>query len=357
MKVAHVVPALFSPGGVVGGAERYVLELARHMAAEVPTTLVTYGEADRETTVDALAVRVIGGAWHVRGQAANPFNPSVFGALRHADVVHCHQQHVVTSSAVALWCRLTGRRAFVSELGGGGWDVSAYVSTDRWFAGHLHLSEYSRRVFGHAGKPWARVISGGVDTARFCPDPRVERGAAPIYVGRLLPHKGIDDLLAALPCRMSLKIIGPRNETGTVEALRARAEGKSVTFCHDVDDTQLVEEYRRALCLVLPSVYRSADGAETRVPELLGQTLLEAMACGTPVICTNVASMPEIVEDGVSGFVVPPNDPTAIGERLQWLADHPVEAAELGAAGRRRVLDRFQWTHVVGRCLDAYDGR
>jgi glycosyltransferase involved in cell wall biosynthesis len=317
MKVAHVVPALFSPGGVVGGAERYVLELARHMAAEVPTTLVTYGEADRETTVDALAVRVIGGAWHVRGQAANPFNPSVFGALRHADVVHCHQQHVVTSSAVALWCRLTRRRAFVSELGGGGWDVSAYVSTDRWFTGHLHLSEYSRRVFGHAGKPWARVIS----------------------------------------CGMSLKIIGPRNETGTVEALEAKAEGKRVTFCHDADDARLVDEYRRALCVVLPSVYRSADGAETRVPELLGQTLLEAMACGTPVICTNVASMPEIVEDGVSGFVVPPNDPPAIGERLQWLVKHPAEAAEMGAAGRRRVLDRFQWAQVVGRCLDAYAAR
>ena len=129
-----------------------------------------------------------------------------------------------------------------------------------------------------------------------------------------------------------------------------------MTFLHDCDDESLVGEYRRALCLVLPSVYRSADGTETNVPELLGQTLLEGMACGTPVICTRVASMPEIVEDGVTGFVVPPHDPVALGGRLQWLAEHPQEAAAMGAAGRRRVLERFQWAQVVRRCLEAYAG-
>jgi len=53
------------------------------------------------------------------------------------------------------------------------------------------------------------------------------------------------------------------------------------------------------------SSYKTADGLVTRVPELLGQTLLEGMACATCAICTDVASMPEVVEDGVSGFVVP----------------------------------------------------
>ena len=354
MNVAHVVPALFGPGGVVGGAERYVLELARHMAAEVPTRLVTFGDQDRETEVDALRVRVLGRPWQVRGQRANPFHPGIFRAIGDAGIVHCHQQHVLTASAVALWCRLSGRRVFVTELGGGGWDVSAYVSTDRWFHGHLHLSEYSRRVFGHEGQPWARVISGGVDTARFCPDPREPRSRTPIFVGRMLPHKGIDDLITALPCQMSLRLIGPPNGTGTIDALRAQAAGKAVTFCHDVDDAALVAEYRRALCLVLPSVCRTAGGADTRVPELLGQTLLEAMACGTPVICTDVASMPEVVEHGVSGFVVPPNDPVTLGRRLQWLADHPDAAAEMGAAGRRRAIEMFQWPHVVRRCLEVY---
>ena len=52
------------------------------------------------------------------------------------------------------------------------------------------------------------------------------------------------------------------------------------------------------------------------MPELLGQTLIEGMACGTPAICTDVASMPEVVEDGVTGFVVPPNDPAYLGAKL-----------------------------------------
>ncbi|MGH7918000.1 MAG: glycosyltransferase, partial [Candidatus Binataceae bacterium] len=112
--------------------------------------------------------------------------------------------------------------------------------------------------------------------------------------------------------------------------------------------------YRRACCVVLPSVYKTLYGDETRVPELLGQTLLEAMACGTPVICTEVASMPEIVEDGVNGFIVPPNDPTALREKIAWLLNNPHHAAAMGKAGRQRVLDRFTWPAVVRRCLEAY---
>jgi glycosyltransferase involved in cell wall biosynthesis len=108
------------------------------------------------------------------------------------------------------------------------------------------------------------------------------------------------------------------------------------------------------MCLVLPSVYRDELGGNTRVPELLGQALLEAMACETPVVCTNVASMPEIVQDGVSGFVVPPNDPSALREKLMWLRDHPERARQMGAAGRQRVLERFTWDQVVSRCLRIY---
>jgi glycosyltransferase involved in cell wall biosynthesis len=64
--------------------------------------------------------------------------------------------------------------------------------------------------------------------------------------------------------------------------------------------------------------------------------------------------MPEVVEDGVTGFVVPPNDPAAIGERLAWLAAHPDRAAVMGVAGRERVLRHFTWDAVVSRCLAAY---
>ena len=352
MRVVHIVPALFGPDGVVGGAERYACELARHMARSVPTTLVGFGDVAREEWRGALRVRTLP-AWHVRGQRSNPFSLAILRELEQADVVHCHQHHVLVSSVTAAWCRLRGRRVFVSDLGGGGWDVSAYVPTDAWFHGHLHLSEYSRQVFGHAANARARVVGGGVDTARFSPDPSVARDGGALFVGRLLPHKGIGDLITGVPPNLPLTIVGPRPDDVTRARLETSARGKRVTFRYGLSDEALVHEYRRALCIVLPSVYRTPVG-ETRVPELLGQTLLEGMACGTPALCTRVASMPEVVEDGVTGFVVPPNDPAAIGERLTWLSNNPYQAARMGAAGRERVLRHFTWDAVVSRCLAAY---
>ena len=354
MRVVHLVPALFGSRGIVGGAERYVCELARHMADVVPTTLVSFGTLDGEESVGALRIRVIGSPWLVRGQRANPFSARMFGELLRADVVHCHQQHVLMSSAAAAWCRLTRRPVFVSDLGGGGWDVSAYVSTDRWFDGHLHLSDYSRTVYGHGQDERARVIGGGVDTGRFSPDATVAKQGGALFVGRLLPHKGVTDLVEALPSGMKLTVVGPEPDADMKLRLMRLALGKAVTLRHGLDDAGLIQEYRRAFCIVLPSVYEMADGRRTIVPELLGQTLLEGMACGLPAVCTRVASLPEVVEDGVTGFVVPPNDPGALRGRLEWLQSHPQEAAAMGEAGRRRVTDRFTWPAVVRRCLDAY---
>ena len=353
-RVLHVVPALFGASGIVGGAERYAFELARHMADRVPTRLVSFGSQDTAIQEGPLDVRVIGGAWHVRGQRTNPFSAAIVSEILKADVVHCHQHHILMSSTAAAVCRITGRRVFATDLGGGGWDVSAYVSTDRWFHAHLHISEYSRRISQHADKSWARVILGGVDTGKFSPDPSATRTFRALFVGRLLPHKGVGDLIAALPDTAALDIVGPLNTTGSVESLKTQAVGKDITFHHDVADPVLIDMYNRALCLVLPSVYRMADGQHTDVPELLGQTLIEAMACATPVICTRVASMPEIVEDGVSGFIIEPGDTATLRSRLEWLAAHPAEACSMGAAGRARVLERFQWSDVVQRCLDAY---
>ena len=357
MRVVHIVPALFGPDGIVGGAERYAFELARHMAARVPTTLVTFGERNRHETVGSLEVRVLGNPWYVRGQRSNPFHPRLFTALSGAEIVHCHQQHVVMSSAAALWCRARRRRVFVSELGGGGWDVSAYLSTDGWFHGHLHLSEYSRRIYRHEGAARAQVIGGGVDVDKFSPDSSVVRDGGALFVGRILPHKGIDYLISGLPAGMPLTIVGPQPDRETASALVRLAAGKQVCFKQGLDDEQLVQEYRRAVCIVLPSVYRTSMGTETAVPELLGQTLLEGMACEAPAICSDVASLPEIVEDGVTGFVVPANDAAALGDRLQLFRRDPGRVASMGKAARARVLARFTWDRVVQRCLDVYAGR
>ena len=183
-----------SAGGLTGGAERFALELARHMADVTPTMLLSFGDEERRETIGRLSVRVAGRPWYVRGQRSNPLSPAILSEIRRADVVHCHQQHIVASTVAALVCRVIGRRVFASPLGGGGWDVSGYVRTDRWYHGRLHLSEYSRRIYG--SDRGSRVIFGGVDVERFAPPAKRRRArygalrrAAPAAQGGGRPHR------------------------------------------------------------------------------------------------------------------------------------------------------------------------
>ncbi len=356
-RVTHLTPALFGRGGVYGGGERYAFELARHMARVVPTTLVSFGDrAERFTTADGLRVRVLGPAWAVRGQPSNPLHPGLVRAVASAEVVHAHQTNVLASELAALLGRLSGRRVFASDLGGGGWCLGARLKTADWFHGHLHISEYSRALAGGTADPRHRVILGGVDTDKFSPDPDVPREPLVVFVGRLLPHKGIDVLVEALPPGLKLEVIGRPYSEPYHAKLRKLATDKRVVFRQDCDDAEVVRAYRRAMCVALPSVYRDCYGNESRVPELLGQTPLEGMACGAAAVVTDVASLPEVVADGVTGFVVPPNDPAALRAKLEWLRDHQEDARRMGDAGRVRVLERFTWPAVVRRCLAAYMG-
>jgi len=184
------------------------------------------------------------------------------------------------------------------------------VSTDGLFERHLHVSAFSRSVAGQDNDPSASVILGGVDTDVFTParDTRTRSGRA-LFVGRVLPHKAIHDLIKALPDGVGLDIAGPEVDIPYGRRLRERATGRDVAFLGPIPEGDLVDHYRRALCVVLPSVYRNEFGPDTSVPELLGQTLLEGMACGTPAIATNVGGMPETIVDGATGFVGPSNAP------------------------------------------------
>ena len=199
LRVLHMVPAMFGADGVFGGGERYAYELARGMSNEVETVLLSFGARERRERIGNLEVRVIGNPWHVRGNRNNPLALSMLPHLCGADVVHCYQLHALATSVAALACRVLRRRVFVTDLGGGGWDISAYLSTDHWFHGHLHLSEYSRKCFGHEGKAFAHVILGGVDTEKFSPGDAGAGDRPVVYAGRILPHKGLDNLIEAMP--------------------------------------------------------------------------------------------------------------------------------------------------------------
>jgi glycosyltransferase involved in cell wall biosynthesis len=359
MRVVHISPALFGGAGVFGGGERYAVELARETAKHVATRLLAFGPRPLQLRADGLEIQVLPNRLRGARYRANPFNPDVARLLARSDVIHCHQTHTLSTSFALLCAKALGRPVFTTELGGGGLSVYRFVNADSWFEGHLHVSEYSRQIAGHGALPGARVISGGVDTAKFVPDPSVRRRGEVLFVGRLLPHKGINYLIDALDARTPLRLVGRRMvpDRGYYQLLRRLAVGKQVSFHENCDDAAVVRAYQRAACVVLPSVYADVFGGRSAIPELLGQTLLEGMACGTPAVCTAVGGMPEVVEDGVTGFVVPPNDPDQLGEKVRWLCTHPAAVRRMGEAARERVVQRFTWERVVERCLTAYGAR
>ena len=87
---------------------------------------------------------------------------------------------------------------------------------------------------------------------------------------------------------------------------------------------------------------------------LLGLVALEAMAGGTPVIASRLGGLPEIVEDGVTGYLVPPGDVSALRDRLTQLLADPAAVAQLGSNGRKAMVAELTWDRCAERCLAAY---
>lgn len=365
VRVVHVSPTYFGERSILGGGERYATELARAMARLTPTRLVSFAahtdEGERlAAELAPLEVRLFRPLWYPRGQRTNPVSVRFLTALADADIIHCHQFHVVATTLALAYARTTRKRAFVTDLGGGGWDLSYRLDTGRWVDGFLHLSHFGARRFArYEGKN--HVVFAGVDVERFRPLPGRTYETV-VYVGRLLPHKGINYLIEAVDATIELRVIGrpwePHLEATRgaeyLQLLRKLAHGKRVRFITDADDRRLLQEYNAALAVVLPSVYTDVFGMHHPIPELFGLTLVEAMACATPVIATDVGALPEVVEDGVTGFLVPPNDARALADRIRWLRQHPEQARRMGERGRARVRERFTWEAVARRCLAIY---
>jgi len=365
IRVVHISPTYFSEHSVIGGGERYATELARAMSRLTPTRLVSFARhpeawRDLEIVEGALEVRLFRPLWYPRGHRTNPVSFRFLTALADADIIHCHQFHVVVTTLSIAYAKATGKRVFVTDLGGGGWDLSYHFDMGRWVDGFLHLSEFSAQRFAKYESK-NHVVFAGVDTERFRPLPERTYETV-LYVGRMLPHKGINYLVEAVGGTIELRLVGRLWEPQLVatrareflERLREMARGKRVRFILDANDERLLREYNTALVVVLPSVYTDLFGTHHPTPELFGLTLLEAMACATPVIATRVGALPEVVEDGVTGFLIPPNDARALADRIEWLQRHPEEARRMGERGRARVLERFTWEAVARRCLHVY---
>lgn len=350
MKVAIVYPIELGDHGHVGGGERYALELARALAELVDTRLVTFGRSRRTSRDGRLRVEVYPRSWLVRGRLNNPLNPLFLGALRDVDVIHCIGWHTLPTDLAVLFGRLTGKGVFVSDVGGG-----ADVSLARVFPigalvhRFLFLSRYAAALYPQFAERSA-VIYGGADLARFSPA-EVPRERRVLFVGRIIPAKGIEGLIDAVDPDAPLLIIGRPYDAGYLAGLQRRAEGRTVRFVTDASDDDIVHAYRTSLVTVLPSVRASGH---LHPPNVLGLVLLESMACGTPVICTESGPEAELVEDGVTGFVVPAADPKELRTAILRLLTDPSLPDRLGRAARCRVVDRFTWQRTAERCMVAY---
>jgi glycosyltransferase involved in cell wall biosynthesis len=239
-------------------------------------------------------------------------------------------------------------------LAGGDW----LSVLPRLFDRFLTVSAYSARML-RAPAARTRVIYGGADPHRFTTGPPSERQGV-LFVGRLTPHKGLDRLITALPAGAALTVAGTAGhdrrppESDYPALLHRLAAGRQVRFTGPVADVELPALFRGAVVFALPSVERTCYGRHVRISELLGLSVLEAMASGLPVVASRIGGVPEIVLDGETGFLVRPGDIDQLHDRLSLLLGDPALAAAMGRRGRELVLERFTWEHCAARCLAAY---
>ena len=325
------------------------------MSELVETRLVTFGLVRESFELGSLRVEVYPVLDYIGGAKHDPRARGFLSDVRKADVVHCHQYSPYVTAVTLLVGAVLGRPTFVTDLGGGGWNAGQQMSTHHLVTRFCPISEFAIRDFE---RDRASVIYGGVSPTFVNASPGPwPRKRQVLFVGRLLPHKGINYLIEAMPPDTDLLVMGTVYHAEYFQLLKNLSKGKRVHFVTDATDADIATAYRESIVTVLPSVYTDCYGARYPRPELLGLTLLESQANGTPTICTAVGGMPEFVNDGVTGFVVPPNDPSALWDRISRLLRDNDCARELGLAGRRVVEDRFTWRHVAENCLEIYAGR
>jgi len=205
----------------------------------------------------------------------------------------------------------------------------------------LTVSEFSRReVLEWTGLPVERVVVvGNGVSAAFAPDgPRHAPGYPYfLYVGRREPHKNLPGLISAFAVSRSradakLLLTGDADRA-TLELARRLGIAERIAFAGILDDARLAARYRGAIALAMPSFY-----------EGFGLPVVEAMACGTPVLASNVTALPEIAGQG-NALLVDPAREDAIREALDGLASRSELRADLRKRGLARAA-QFSWVGV-----------
>lgn len=181
------------------------------------------------------------------------------------------------------------------------------------------------------------VIPNGVDLAKYRPSHRTWSPPRLLLVGRLVHQKGVDLLLDALAGLKEhiwyLTLVGDGPQRPHLEAQVARlALQERVDFSHWLEGEALVRAYQQANLFVFPSRH-----------EGMPNVVLEAMSAGLPVVASRIAGNEELVVDGETGLLVPPEDVDALRRALKTLLLDADLRQRMGTAGRARVEEKFSW--------------
>ncbi len=277
------------------------------------------------------------------------------------DVVHAHHGDVGYVAAIFKEWGLI-RDPLITSFHGPDLTDAVVLGRSRGYAELIRLgdlftagSRYMAHVAGEIGcdPSRVRVLPQGIDPSRFECLPRTLPSEGPIRmlsIGRLAPVKGIEHAIRAMRIlrerapRLEYTIVGDGPLRGQLEGLITElGVGDRVRILGFMTSDRLAPVLGDAHFLVMPGV-KLADGQV----EGQGLVLLEAQACGMPVIASRAGGMPEMLDEGKTGLLSEPGNPDALAATILELLERGDRWAEMGAAGRALVEERFR----VDRLLD-----
>jgi len=368
------------PPEVYGGAGVHVGYLARELRGLVRLTVHCQG-ADRPGAVAHRPWERLAGADRVLGVLSADLSMAAAAGAPGgpADLVHSHTWYANLAGhlASALYAiphvmtmhSLEPLRPWKAEQLGGGYAVSSWcerVAVES-AAAVIAVSSAMRSdvlaTYPDLDPGRVHVIRNGIDAAEYAPDPATDalarHGIDPgrptvAYVGRITRQKGLPVLLRAaerLDPAVQLVICAGQADTeelaaevgSLAEGLR-RARPGVVWISGMLPRREVIQILSHATVFACPSLY-----------EPLGIVNLEAMACGTAVVASDVGGIPEVVQHGRTGLLVPPGDPGLLAEAIGALVADPGRAAAMGRAGRRRAAEEFSWAAVAAQTAALYE--
>jgi alpha-maltose-1-phosphate synthase len=374
------------PPSIYGGAGVHVAQLVPQLRKLIDVDVQCMGEPREGATAHQenypaganAALRVFGA------------DLSMVAAIAEVDLVHSHTwyanlaghlagllhdiPHVVTAHS------LEPHRPWKAEQLGGGYRLSSWTERTAFEAADavIAVSAGMRRdtldSYRNLDPDKVHVVKNGIDTTEFSPDPGTDIAtsigmkldlASVVFVGRITRQKGLIHLVRAaekLDPETQVVLLAGAPDTPEIAqefneafAHLESTRGNVLWIQEMVPRDHVRQVLSHATVFACPSVY-----------EPLGIVNLEAMACETAVVASAVGGIPEVVVDGVTGYLVPydpanADDPAAVAEfeeglatKINELTRDPERAGQFGRAGRQRCIEEFDWSKIAAETVDVY---